>query len=84
MSPAAQTKAMLRAIVRAAPLQIQIPLSVLHMALAAGRASAQWPPANKSGYVYNIVENFCTVTLKETGENGYALVEIGYNARRAK
>lgn len=40
--------------------------------------------AGGSGYVYNIVENFCTVTLKETGENGYALVEIGYNARRAK
>lgn len=38
--------------------------------------------AGGSGFVYNIVENFCTITLKETGESGYALVEIGYNAKR--
>jgi hypothetical protein len=33
---------------------------------------------NHGGYNYNIVENFAPVTLKETGEKGYALVEIGF------
>ena len=34
------------------------------------------------GYFYNIVENFCPVTLMETGEKGYALVEIGFNSKK--
>ncbi|MDD5177615.1 MAG: hypothetical protein PHQ05_14450 [Sterolibacterium sp.] len=37
-----------------------------------------------SGYSYNIVENFCPVTLKETGEQGHALVEIGFNSIQPK
>jgi hypothetical protein len=34
--------------------------------------------ANAGGFNYNIVENFAPVTLKETGETGHALVEIGF------
>jgi hypothetical protein len=34
--------------------------------------------ANAGGFNYHIVENFAPVSLKETGEKGHALVEIGY------
>ena len=34
-----------------------------------------------NGYSYSIVENFCPVTLLETGEKGHALVEIGFNSK---
>jgi len=37
--------------------------------------------ANPGGYNYNIVENFAPVALKETGETGYALVEIGFQGK---
>jgi hypothetical protein len=37
--------------------------------------------ANSGGYGYNIVENFVPVTLKESGEAGHALVEIGFQKR---
>ncbi len=37
--------------------------------------------ANAGGFNYHIVENFAPVTLKETGETGHALVEIGFQAR---
>ncbi len=40
--------------------------------------------ASSTGFNYNIVENFCPVTLKETGETGHALVEIGFNSKSAK
>jgi len=36
---------------------------------------------NPGGYNYNIVENFAPVTLKETGEAGHALVEIGFQGK---
>jgi hypothetical protein len=31
------------------------------------------------GFGYTVVENFCPVIHRETGETGYALVEIGYS-----
>jgi len=37
--------------------------------------------ANAGGFNYNIVENFAPVTLKETGEIGHALVEIGFQGK---
>jgi hypothetical protein len=37
---------------------------------------------DSSGFVYNIIENFAPVTLKETGEKGYALIEIGYQVKK--
>ncbi|HKT73179.1 MAG TPA: hypothetical protein VJQ47_09830 [Steroidobacteraceae bacterium] len=37
---------------------------------------------NAAGYSYDIVENFAPVTLKETGEKGHALVEIGSQRKR--
>ena len=37
---------------------------------------------DSSGFYYDIVENFCPVTLKETGETGYALVEIGFQTKK--
>jgi hypothetical protein len=37
---------------------------------------------NAAGYSYDIVENFAPVTLKETGEKGHALVEIGSQRRK--
>jgi hypothetical protein len=39
---------------------------------------------NAGGFSYDIVENFCPVTLKETGEKGYALVEIGFSSKPRK
>jgi hypothetical protein len=32
-----------------------------------------------SGMGYTVIENFCRVTLQETGESGYALIEIGFS-----
>jgi len=39
--------------------------------------------ASSSGFSYHIVENFCPVTLLETGERGHALVEMGFNSKPA-
>jgi hypothetical protein len=33
-----------------------------------------------SGHAYTVVENFCPIVLKETGEIGFALVEIGFSS----
>jgi hypothetical protein len=37
--------------------------------------------AGSTGHSYSITENFCPVSLKETGETGYALIETGFNAK---
>lgn len=36
------------------------------------------------GFGYSVFENFCTVHHRETGENGHALVEIGYSTTPGK
>ena len=35
-----------------------------------------------NGYSYSVTENFCPVALKETGETGYSLIEIGFNSKQ--
>jgi hypothetical protein len=37
--------------------------------------------AGSGGHFYEMFENFCPITLKETGEKGYALVEIGFQSQ---
>jgi hypothetical protein len=37
-----------------------------------------------SGHSYTVVENFCPIMLKETGEMGFALVEIGFSSTHSK
>jgi hypothetical protein len=37
---------------------------------------------DSSGFLYNITENFAPLTLQESGEIGYSLVEIGYQTRK--
>jgi hypothetical protein len=34
------------------------------------------------GNVYICIENFCPLTIKETGEKGFGLVEVGYTHKR--
>jgi hypothetical protein len=46
---------------------------VAHVPLVSEAASA-------SGHSYTVVENFCPIVLQETGETGFALVEIGFSA----
>jgi hypothetical protein len=36
------------------------------------------------GHAYTVVENFCPIVLEETGEKGFALVEIGYSSNNIR
>jgi hypothetical protein len=40
--------------------------------------------ASVTGHSYTAVENFCPILLKETGETGFALVEIGFSSASPK